>query len=376
MGLGAYSSANGVAEARRKAQEARDKIRMGIDPVEENRAARSLLAAAAASALTFDQCAPAYIAVKEKEWANPKHAKQWRTTVETYAYPVIGKLLVRDVEQAHVLKILEPMWIEKTETASRLRGRIESILDWATVRGFRKGENPARWKGHPDKLLATPGKIAKVVHHAALPYVEVGAFMVELRKHEGMSARALEFGILCVNRSVEVRGARWPEIDLEARVWTIPAERMKMKKEHRVPLTDEAIALLKAMPRIGGSDLIFPNTKGALLSDMALTVMLRRMDATKFEADGKGWRDAEGRIITQHGFRSTFRDWASERTNYPRDVAEMALAHSIGDKVEAAYRRGDLFDKRTRMMRDWAKFCYTVQTEATVTSINAKAGAK
>lgn len=370
-GLGAYSSTNGVAEARRKALEARDKIKAGIDPIEENRVARSLLVASRASAMTFEQCAIKYINVKSPEWRGAKNIQQWSNTLATYAYPVIGKLLVRDVDQPHIMQILEPIWSTKTKTAVKLRGRLERILDWATVNKYRDGLNPARWKNHLDTLLAIPNKITKTKHLPALPFIEIGAFMVALRKIEGISARALDFGILCASRSGEVRGAAWSEIDLKARVWTIPAVRMKQKIEHRVPLTDEAIALLNAMPRIGGTDLIFPNTKGTALSDMTLTATLRRMDASKFEVDGEGWRDKDGRTITQHGFRSTFRDWSSERTSYDRNTCEMALAHAIGNAVEAAYRRGDLFDKRTRLMRDWAKFCGTATTTADVTQIRA-----
>ncbi len=375
IGLGAYSSTNGIAEARVAALEARNKVKAGIDPIEANRAARSLLAASRAGAQTFGQCAVAYINIKSAEWVNAKHVRQWGSTLATYAYPIIGKLLVRDVGQAHVMQILEPIWSTKTETATRLRGRLEKILDWATISGYRKGDNPARWKGHLEVLLATPGKIANAKHFPALPFIEVGQFMVALRSVEGMGARALEFGILCASRSGEVRGASWLEIDLAGRVWTIPAGRMKMKVEHRVPLTGEAIALLKAMPRIGGTDLVFPNNEGTSLSDMALTATIRRMDASKFDTDGKGWRDADGRTATQHGFRSTFRDWSSERTSYDYNACEMALAHAIGDAVEAAYRRGVLFNKRTRLMRGWSKFCNTVATTATVTAINAKVSA-
>jgi integrase len=359
MGLGGYPDVT-LQGAREAARNARAKIKQGVDPIEEGRAARSLLAADRASALTFEQCAFAYIGVKESEWVNVKHAQQWRNTLSTYAYPLIGKLLVRDVKQSHVMLILEPIWAGKTETAVRLRGRLEKILDWATVRGYRTGENPARWKGHLDTLLASPKKITKVEHLAALPFVEIGVFMVELRKMDGMGARALELAILCASRSGEVRGATWSEIDLDTRVWIIPAERMKMKVEHRVPLTGEAIALLKAIPRIVGTDLVFPSIKKTELSDMTLTAVLRRMNVA----------------VTAHGFRSTFRDWASERTSYDRNTCEMALAHAIGDKVEEAYRRGDLFEKRTRLMRDWAKFCGSVATSASVTSINAKVGEK
>ncbi len=344
MGLGGYPDVT-LAGARDAARIARDKIRNGIDPIEEGRAARSALAASRASAMTFEQCAFAYIAVKEAEWVNAKHGQQWRNTLETYAYPVVGKLLARDVGQTHVLKILEPIWSTKTETATRLRGRIESVLDWATVRGYRSGDNPARWKGHLDKLMAMPGKIKNVEHHAALPYVDIGAFWIDLQQQEGMGSLALQFAILTAARSGEVRGASWSEIDLTEKVWVIPASRMKMKREHKVPLSDEAVNLLEAVPRIAGTDLLFPNNKGTALSDMTLTAVIRRM--------GRGGQ------VTPHGFRSTFRDWASERTNYPRDVCEMALAHAIGDKVEAAYRRGDLIEKRTRLMRDWAKFINT-----------------
>ncbi len=372
LGLGGYPAVT-LQGAQGAARKAREKIKAGIDPIQEGRAVRSQLAAGRASALTFEQCAIKYINVKSPEWKGAKNIQQWSSTLETYAYPVIGKLLVRDVDQPHIMQILEPIWATKTKTAVKLRGRLEKILDWATVNKYRAGLNPARWKNHLDTLLASPNKITKTKHLSALPFIEIGAFRVALRKIEGISARALEFGILCASRSGEVRGAAWSEIDLAGRVWSIPATRMKMENDHRVPLTDEAIALLNAMPRIGGTDLIFPNTKGTALSDMALTATLRRMDASKFEVDGEGWRDKDGRTITQHGFRSTFRDWSSECTSYDRNTCEMALAHAIGNAVEAAYRRGDLFDKRTRLMRDWADYCGISTTTATVTSIKSKA---
>lgn len=352
MGLGGYPDVM-LAGAKEAAREARKQIKNGIDPIEDAKTKRSELYAARASAMTFSEAAKAYIAVKEHEWKNDKHGDQWRNTLATYADPVIGNVFVRDIEQSHVMRVLEPIWMSKTETAKRLRGRIEKVLDWARVRGYRSGENPARWRGHLDTLLQAPGKVQTVEHHPALPIDDLGAFMVELRKQEGMGARALEFAILTAARSGEVRGASWSEIDLDDATWTIPATRMKMKREHRAVLNDEAVALLKLLPRTG--DLIFPNTKGDKLSDMTLTAVLRRMNRGD---------------ITAHGFRSTFRDWCSERTNYPRDVAEMALAHAIGDKVEAAYRRGDLFEKRRRLMRDWGKFSGKVQTAATVTAIN------
>ena len=354
MGLGGYPDVT-LAGAKEAARVARLKIKEGIDPIEDAKAKRSALYAARAASMTFSEAAAAYIAMKESEWNNAKHVQQWTNTLTTYAYPVIGKIFVRDVDQSHVMRVLEPIWLSKNETATRLRGRIENILDWARVSGYRSGENPARWRGHLDKLLPTPGKVQKVAHHPALPFDELGAFMVKLRAVEGMGARALEFAILTAARSGEVRGATWSEIDLKDATWTIPAERMKMKKEHRVTLNDEAVTLLKTLQ--GSTDFIFPNNKGTMLSDMTLTAVLRRMGRSD---------------ITAHGFRSTFRDWCSEGTNYPRDVAEMALAHAIGDKVEAAYRRGDLFEKRRLMMRDWGKFSGTVQTTATVTPIKSR----
>lgn len=347
MGLGGYPAV-ALANAREAARVARNKVKEGVDPVDEARAARSALRAKQAAALTFEQCAAKYIKAQAAGWRNPKHAQQWTNTLTTYAYPILGGLLVRDVEVSHVLAVLEPIWTSKTETASRLRGRIESVLDWATARGYRQGLNPARWRGHLDNLLASPSKVARVEHHDALPVVEAPAFMVKLRRAAGMGARALEFAILTAARSGEVRGATWDEIDLGAAVWTVPAERMKAGREHRVPLSAPALDLLRALPRISGCPLVFPSSRNGPLSDMTLTATLRRMNV-----------DA-----VPHGFRSTFRDWAAERTNYPAEVAEMALAHAIGDKVEAAYRRGDLFDKRRRMMDDWAAFLASVEPAA------------
>lgn len=352
MGLGGYPDVT-LAGARDAARKARERIAEGVDPIEERRARKSALRAEAARVVTFEEAAKAYIAAHGDSWRNDKHRQQWENTLSTYAYPKIGKLAVRDIGLAHVLSILEPIWKERTETATRLRGRIERILGWATVRGYREGLNPARWRDHLDQQLAAPKRIANSQHHAALPFGEIGGFMDRLRAAPGMGARALEFTILTVARSGEVRGATWSEIDLDRAVWTVPGERMKMGREHRVPLSPDAVALLQALPRIAGSDLVFPAARGGPLSDMTLTAVLRRM----------------GIPVTVHGFRSTFRDWAAERTNYPRDAAEMALAHAIGDKVEAAYRRGDLFDKRTRMMADWARFVGTVAPAGQVISI-------
>lgn len=357
MGLGGYPDVT-LAAAREAARAARAKIRAGVDPIAEAKAARSALQASVSAALTFELAAKRYIEAHEDSWRNAKHAQQWRKTLETYAYPTIGKTLVHDVTLPQVLGVLEPIWKTKTETATRLRGRLEAVLDWATVRGYREGLNPARWRGHLDQLLPAPSRIARQEHHAALPVPELGTFMAALREQSGMGARALEFAILTAARSGEVRGATWAEIDQVARTWTVPAARMKPGREHRVPLSPAALALLKALPRMAGTELVFPAPRGGQLSDMTLTAVLRRMAV-----------DA-----VPHGFRSTFRDWAAEHTNYPREVAEMALAHTIGDKVEAAYRRGDLFERRRKMMNDWAAFCAIKQLKrGTVTPMRKAA---
>lgn len=340
MGLGGFPAVT-LAKAREAAQEQRDLIKRGVDPILARQEARSALKATAAAARTFTECAVGYVDAKGAEWRNPKHRQQWNATLEQYAYPVVGDMLVRDVSLAHVLRILEPIWKTKTETASRLRGRIEAVLDWATVRGYRSGDNPARWRGHLDKLLPAPAKVAKVEHHEAMDLNEVPGFVAALRAKTGLGARALELLILTAARSGEVRGARWSEIDLKRAEWLVPGERMKAGKDHRVPLASRAVELLRALPRVEGTDLVFPSRKNTPLSDMTLTKIMRDM----------------GQEAVPHGFRSSFRDWASERTNYPREVAEMALAHAIGDKVEAAYRRGELLEKRRRMMADWAAFC-------------------
>ena len=358
IGLGAYPGVT-LAQAREKARSTREAIEQGRDPVAERIAARSALLADRATTATFEEAARQFITAKSAEWKNAKHGQQWTNTLETYAFPIVGKIAAAEVALPHILKILEPIWTTKTETATRLRGRIESVLDWATVRGFRKGENPARWKGHLDKILPAPGKVAKVEHHSAIAIDSLGAFVEALRRREGIAARALEFLILTAVRSGEIRGATWSEIDLAGRAWTIPPERMKAGKEHRVPLSDQAVALLKALPRFVGNDLVFPAPRGGMLSDMTLTAVMRRMD----------------REEVPHGFRSTFRDWASERTNYPREVCEMALAHAIGNAVEAAYRRGDLFEKRARMMQEWAKFCEVALRQGEVIPIRGAVNA-
>lgn len=340
MGLGGFPGVT-LAMAREAAREARDLIRRGIDPIEAAKEAREALKVTPTVAYTFRTAAEAYIAAHEASWKNPKHRDQWTATLKNYAYPVMGKLDVATIELPHVMRVLEPIWLKKTETAKRLRGRIEMVLDWAGARGFREGPNPARWRGHLDKLLAKPSKVHRIVHHRALPIDEISAFMIRLRDADGVGARALEFAILTAARSGEVRGATWKEIDLDARLWTISAERMKAAREHRTPLSDAAVAVLKAMPPGRPDSYLFRAAHGGRLSDMTISSVLRRLDV-----------DA-----VPHGFRSTFRDWVAERTAYPNEVAEMALAHAVGNKVEAAYRRGDLFEKRLAMMNDWGRFC-------------------
>ena len=340
MGLGGFPEVP-LAKAKEKARAAKEQITQGIDPIAQRIAIASSLKAQQATEITFEKAAQAYIEAHGESWKSPKHRAQWSATLMTYAYPHFGNLLVKDVAQEHVLKALEPIWKTKTETATRLRGRIESILDWATVRKYRTGDNPARWKGHLDKLLPAPGKIQKVEHHKALPASQMPAFIKDLRTREGLAARALEFAILCASRSGEVRGAQWAEIDMGQAIWVIPAERMKAGKEHRVPLSVQALQLLKSIPKSEAGDWVFTSATGKPLSDMALTTVLRRM---KVDA-------------VPHGFRSTFRDWAGEMTNHPRDVAEQALAHTLENKVEAAYRRGDALEKRRLMMQEWADYC-------------------
>ena len=340
MGLGGYPDVP-LAKAREKARAAKESIEQGVDPIAQRVERASSLKAQQATQKTFEEAATAFIAAKEKAWKNSKHRAQWSSTLKTYAYPHKGSLLVKDIDQEHMMKVLEPIWETKTETATRLRGRIESILDWAKTRQYRSGENPARWKGHLENLLVAPSQIQEVENHKAVPYKDIAQFMANLRTREGRAARALEFAILCASRSGEVRGALWSEINEEEAIWIIPAKRMKAGKEHRVPLSTAAVKLLKVLPRSESSDLIFPGTKNKPLSDMSLTAVMRRMEV-----------DA-----VPHGFRSTFRDWAGDCTPYPRDVAEFALAHKLSDKVEASYRRSDALEKRRQMMEDWAGFC-------------------
>jgi integrase len=344
MGLGSLSAVS-LSEARIKAGECRRLREEGVDPIEARKVRREQAALDAAKSITFKEAAANYIASHRAGWRNEKHASQWENTLATYAEPVLGRVSIQAIDTTLVLKVLEPIWKTKPETASRLRGRIEAILDWAKVRGLRQGENPARWRGHLDHLLPARSKVRRVKHHAALSYAELPDFIAKLRAQEGVAARALEFTILTAARTGDTIGAVWYEVNTSDKVWTVPADRMKAGKEHRVPLSSRALAILREGHDMQTSDYVFPGGKaGKPLSNMAMTEVLRRM----------GRRD-----ITVHGFRSTFRDWAAERTNFPSEVVEMALAHAVGDKVEAAYRRGDLFEKRRRLMAEWASYCNT-----------------
>lgn len=344
MGLGPLHTVS-LAEAREKARECRRLRLEGKDPIEERKVVRAAAKLDAAKAITFKECAENYITAHKAGWRNAKHAYQWPATLSTYVYPRFGALPVQSIDVALVMKALEPIWTAKPETASRVRGRIESIIDWATARGYRRGENPARWRGHLENLLPNRNKVRRVEHYAALPYAEIGGFMAELRRQEGVGGRALEFTILTAARTGEVIGAKWGEINIADRLWIVPAARMKAGKEHRVPLSDPAVAILEMIKAIRSGDSVFPGgRRGRPLSGMAMLMLLRRM------------RQSE---LTVHGFRSTFRDWAAECTAFPAEVAEIALAHTVSDRVEAAYRRGDLFQKRRQIMEAWAQFCST-----------------
>jgi integrase len=363
MGLGPLRLF-GLADARAKAAEAQRLLHDGNDPIEARRDARAKARLDAAKSITFKKATEGYIASHSAGWTGAKVKSQWEATLRDYAYPIIGALPVQSVDTSLVHNVLQPIWTSKPETAGRVRQRIEAILDWAKVRGYRNGENPARWKGHLDKLLPARGKVRKVEHHAALPYSEIGAFMVALRWHEAVAARAFEFAILTAARTNEALGARWDEIDLTEKVWTIPAERMKADKEHRVPLNAPAIAIIEEMAKLRSADsaedaYVFPGQRrGKPLSNMAFLMLLRRMKRSD---------------LTAHGFRSTFRDWVAERTDFPNEVAEMALAHVVADKVEAAYRRGDLFEKRRQLMAAWAEWC-SKQAPANSAAVTAIAG--
>lgn len=333
MGLGP-ADITPLATARARAQKARELLHDGINPRLARNAERAERKLEAARAVSFQQAAEAYVELHRSGWRNQRHASQWTTTLGMYVYPIVGDLPVAAVDVALVLKILRPLWNEKNETARRVRGRIESVLDYAKASGYRTGENPAAWRGNLDQLLPAPSKVQRVEHHAAMAFRSVPAFMAKLRAQKGAMARCLELLVLCASRAGEIVGARWSELDLEQKVWTVPAERMKGHKEHRVPLSDRALDILNALPRTG--ELIFPGA----------AVNLVLFELRKIEL-----------AVTVHGFRSSFRDWAAEATVFPAEIAEMALAHSVGSAVERAYRRTDLMERRRRLMQDWAAYC-------------------
>ena len=347
MGLGSFPDV-GLAEARDQATAYRKQAKAGVDPIEARQTGIE-------TTPTFTTCAARYIRAHRRGWKNAKHARQWVRTLKTYAQPVVGSKRVDTIATEDVLKILTPIWTTKTETAKRLRGRIENILDYAAAHQYRDPLNPARWRGHLDKLLPKPARVKKVTHHPAMPHTEVPAFMAELSDNDSVSALALRFLILTATRTNEVLQAQWQEIDRENAVWTIPADRMKTGREHRVPLSDAAMTVLEELPCLEGNPYLFPSARhGRPLSNKALMNLMRDM--------GYGVRGERGNYVT-HGFRSSFRDWSGEVSSFPRDVAEMALAHVIENKVEAAYRRGDLFAKRRKMMQEWANYVGKPQAE-------------
>ncbi len=357
MGLGALNTFT-LAEARTRATEQRKLLSDAIDPLLTKHETVLQKRMAEASIITFDKAATAYIEANKAAWRNDKHQDQWRNTLTTYASPVIGDLPVSRIDTSHIMRILSPIWTTKTETATRVRGRIEKVLDWAKVQGYRTGDNPAMWRGHLSEALPKPSKVANETHHAALPWADIGAFMRDLQETPGAGALAMQVIILTATRTSEVLNAQWNEFDLDAGLWTIPKERMKSFKEHRVPLSESVIRILREQPHRDG--FVFPGTNGKPLSNMVCLQTLKRMERTD---------------LTVHGFRSTFRDWVSEATAYPRDVAEMALAHTIEDKSEAAYRRGDLIEKRRALMTDWANHCAVVRAPADVVAIRSRVAA-
>ena len=346
MGLGGLAKV-GLADARKKAAEKRLLLADKIDPIERRKAVRGEKKIEATRTVTFDDCTAAYIKAHKPSWRHPKHHQQWTNSLARHVSPAFGRVPVGSINVGMVMNVLEPLWAKTPETASRIRGRIESVLDWAKACGFREGENPARWRGHLSNLLPRPSKVRAAKHYAALPHAEIGAFMSDLRSRTEVAATALEFLILTASRTSEVAGSQWDEIDRAARTWIVPAARMKGGREHRVPLSEAALAVLDRMKTTEGT-FIFTSDPARGLGKMALLKQLKRMEYSD---------------VTVHGFRSSFRDWVAERTNFPSEVAEMALAHALGSKVEAAYRRGDLFDKRRRLMEAWAEYCAMAPAE-------------
>lgn len=346
LGLGSLAEFS-LDEARERARKAKQLLRDGRDPIAEKRRAADIARAdqarSAARTKTFGEAAEEYFDQHQSKWSNRKHRAQFLSTLRQYAYPVIGRLNVDQVDRELILKILDPIWKKKPETANRIRGRIEAVLNFSAFRGYRSGENPARWKGHLDQALVCKTRVRDVTHFRALPYAEVPKFLSELRRKKGTAARAMEFLVLTAARTSEVTGALWEEFDLTNKIWTIPSSRMKARRPHRVPLSEAAIAVLKRLYQETGNPYVFVGARKKCLSNMAMDKILRSM-GLKAKA-------------TVHGFRSSFRDWVAEATDFPNHVAEAALAHIVGDKVEAAYRRSDLFEKRSHLMTAWACYC-------------------
>ncbi len=355
IGLGSFPSVT-LEQARQRARDVRQQVYEGTDPLAARRAVQDKLRSAEAKRLTFDEASRECHKSKVHEFRSKKHGRDWINSLKMYASPAMGSLPVHDIQLPHIVSALKPIWTDKTETATRVRQRIEAVLAWATVSGYRSGDNPARWKGNLEHVLAKPGKVRKVEHYAALPWHEIGSFMLELRKREGMGARALEFAILTAARSGEVRLATWSEMDLNTKLWTIPAERMKAGRPHRVPLSDPVIALLESLPRFEGSPYVFPAIRGGALSDMSISAVCRRM----------------GVAAVPHGFRSTFKDWCRSSTAYPDEVSELALAHVSNDATRAAYARDELLPKRASLMRDWASYLSRPPGKAAVTPIGIR----
>lgn len=376
MGLGGAGDVS-LAEARQAAAACRAQLRAGIDPLAAKREATASARLEAAKALTFEDAADEFIKLNRSGWKNEKHAGQWTATLETYAYPVFGKLAVNAVDTGLVLKVIEKLWTEKTETASRVRGRIEKVLDWATVRGYRTGENPARWKGHLDQVLPAPGKVKGSTKQPALPYGQMHGFVKDLRASSGVSATALEIAILTALRTNAVIGADWSEIDLANRTWTVPAARMKgdRAEDFTVPLSSRAIEIFEQTPEEKRTGFVFPGTKpGASISLASMLKCVKDINERRSNNGLPRWVDPKqaNRDVVPHGFRSTFRDWGAETTSTPNHVLEMALQHTIGNQVEAAYRRGDLMAKRAALLEQWATYIDTKPTSATVTPLIKK----
>jgi integrase len=357
IGLGSYPEVS-LAEARAKAQEMKAQIRNGIDPIQQKQEKLQALHIQKLRDRTFSECAKIVIANKSRELKNQKHIAQWSTTLENYIYPSLGDRVIGSITKVDIAKVLEPIWAEKNETAKRLRGRIETIFDYAKAMEYFEGDNPAEWKGNLEPILGNLKQVSRP--HPSLPYDQIATFIQHLRQKDGISPKALEFAILTACRSGEIFGATWQEIDFESKVWIIPKERMKAEKEHRVPLSEPAIELLKSIQvHTESQGYIFPAPRGGgMLSDMSLTALIKRMHEQKLKENGLGYIDPkQNRVITTHGFRSTFRDWSADKTDYPREVCEHVLAHKLPDEVEAAYLRGAYLEKRKSLMTDWAEYC-------------------